>query len=316
LSSGIVFDVKRYAIHDGPGIRTTVFLKGCPLKCWWCHNPEGLSAEQELVYHQNRCILCGACIKVCPQHAVVAQDDAIVTEASACDLCRECVEVCAAESREIVGRTMSTEEVMTEVLKDMPFYQESGGGATFSGGEPLMQPEFLFSLLEACRRLDLHTAVDTTGHAGTQLLLKAAEKADLLLYDLKHMNPAIHQKYTGVSNEVILDNLKSLDAGEAKICIRFPLIPGINDDKSNVRATGAFLQQRSKVECVDILPFHGNLSGKYRRLGRDYRLENRTAPDAAHIHRIAEMLAEFGLKVTIGGNDYERADSKTATGQS
>jgi len=279
LSSGIVFDVKRYAIHDGPGIRTTVFLKGCPLKCWWCHNPEGLSAEQELVYHQNRCILCGACIKVCPQHAVVAQDDAIVTEASACDLCRECVEVCAAESREIVGRTMSTEEVMTEVLKDMPFYEESGGGATFSGGEPLMQPEFLFSLLEACRRLDLHTAVDTTGHAGTQLLLKAAEKADLLLYDLT-------------------------------------LIPGINDDKSNVRATGAFLQQRSKVECVDILPFHGNLSGKYRRLGRDYRLENRTAPDAAHIHRIAEMLAEFGLKVTIGGNDYERADSKTATGQS
>jgi pyruvate formate lyase activating enzyme len=156
--------------------------------------------------------------------------------------------------------------------------------------------------------------VDTTGHAGTQLLLTAAEKSNLLLYDLKHMDPEIHQRYTGVSNEVILDNLKSLDAAEASVCIRFPIIPGINDNKGNVRATGAFLQQRSCVDGVDILPFHGNLSGKYRRFGRNYELEERAVPSEAHMRRIAETLAEFGLKVTIGGNDYERADSKAAAG--
>jgi pyruvate formate lyase activating enzyme len=177
-----------------------------------------------------------------------------------------------------------------------------------------MQPEFLFSLLEACRRIGLHTAVDTSGHASTRLLMEAAEKTNLLLYDLKHMDPEIHQRYTGVSNEVILDNLISLDASGADICIRFPIIPGINDDKSNVRATGTFLQQRSCVNRVDLLPFHGNLTGKYRRLGRNFKMEQSTAPVQTHLVRIAEMLAEFGLTVTIGGNDYERTDSKAAAG--
>jgi pyruvate formate lyase activating enzyme len=211
---------------------------------------------------------------------------------------------------------MTTAEVMAEVVKDMPFYEESGGGVTFSGGEPLMQADFLISLLEACRRIGLHTAVDTSGHVSTQSLLTAAEKSDLLLYDLKHMSSAIHQKYTGVSNEVILDNLKSLDAGDARIQIRFPIIPGINDDKSNVQATGAFLQQRSNVECIDLLPLHSDLSSKYRRFGREYRLASRPAPDAAHMRRIAETLTDFGLRVTIGGNEHERADSKAATSQS
>jgi pyruvate formate lyase activating enzyme len=283
----MVFDIKRYAIHDGPGIRTTVFLKGCPLKCWWCH-----------------------CVDTCTQHAITVSDPGIATDTSRCDLCEQCAASCSAEAREIVGKTMTVKDVMTEVVKDIPFYDESGGGVTFSGGEPLMQPEFLFDLLDTCRRLEIHTAVDTSGHTTRELLLEAAAKTDLVLYDLKHMDPEIHAKYTGVTNQAILDNLRSIAATNTKIHVRIPLMPGINDNRRNIHDTGSFLQPLRNIECVDILPAHNEMTNKYRRFGVSYRMGRIAVPDAAHVHKVAEILAGYGLRVTIGGNDQQRANSQ------
>jgi pyruvate formate lyase activating enzyme len=208
---------------------------------------------------------------------------------------------------------VTIEEVMAEVKKDIAFYDESGGGVTFSGGEPLMQPAFLLELLEACGQLDIHRAVDTSGHAGRELLLKVAENTDLFLYDLKHMDPETHKKYTGISNEVILENLAGLSARGATIWVRFPLIPGVNDDRSNVENTGAFLTKLNHVNRIDILPYHDVMRSKYKRFGWAYQLGELPPFDPTHLQNIAAYLKSFGLRVTIGGNDYERADSQAQT---
>ncbi|MBZ5498662.1 MAG: glycyl-radical enzyme activating protein [Acidobacteriia bacterium] len=303
---GTVFNISRYAIHDGPGIRTTVFLKGCPLSCWWCHNPESISPHPEISLRLNRCIRCGTCVDQCPNHALSITDDEVTTDPASCQLCFECAKVCPSDAREVVGRSMTVAEVMTEIKKDVPFYDESGGGVTFSGGEPLMQPAFLLELLDACGRLDIHRAVDTSGHAGRDTLLEVAERTDLFLYDLKHMDPVIHRKFTGVSNELILENLKALSCRPVAIRIRFPLIPGVNDDPLNVERTACFLQKLHRVCYIDILPYHDVASSKYKRFGYNYKLRGLPPSDAAHLQDIAATLSSYGLCVTIGGNEYER----------
>ncbi len=308
MTSGTVFNISRYAIHDGPGIRTTVFLKGCPLSCWWCHNPESISPEPQISVRSSRCIRCGLCEQACPHHAISMSDEEITTDPALCQGCFDCARACPAEAREIVGRTMTVAEVMAEIKKDVPFYDESGGGVTFSGGEPLMQPAFLLELLEACGKLELHRAVDTCGHAGKPTLLKVAEKTDLFLYDLKHMDPEIHEKYTGVSNELILENLKALSCRDVPIRIRYPLIPGVNDDRRNVQAIGSFLQKLHRVFDIDILPYHDVAGSKYQRFGYTYRLGPVPVPDPAHLQDIAALLSSYGLCVTIGGNEYERSN--------
>jgi pyruvate formate lyase activating enzyme len=313
LVSGTIFDISRYAIHDGPGIRTTVFFKGCPLSCWWCHNPESISREPHVSLRPNRCVRCGKCVEICPNHAIAFSDGAATTDPSLCELCLECAHVCCADAREVVGRSVTVEEVMAEITRDTAFYDESGGGVTFSGGEPMMQPAFLMELLEACGQLDIHRAVDTSGYAGRELLLAVAGKTDLFLYDLKHMDPEIHKKYTGISNEVILENLTSLSARGATICVRFPLIPGVNDDRSNVESTGAFLTKLNRVNRIEVLPYHNVMRSKYKRFGWGYRLGELPPPDPRHLQDIAALLRSFGLRVIIGGNDYEPADSQAQT---
>ncbi len=310
MVSGTVFDLSRYAIHDGPGIRTTVFFKGCPLSCWWCHNPESMSRAPHVSLRQNRCIRCGSCIAICPNHAIAFSDGAATTEASLCDLCLKCAQVCCADAREVIGRSVTIEEVMAEIKRDIVFYDESGGGVTFSGGEPLMQPAFLLGLLDACGHVGIHRTVDTSGYAGREVLLRVAEKTDLFLYDLKHTDPEIHKKYTGVRNEVILKNLTHLAARGASICVRLPLIPGVNDDRSNVENTGAFLATLDHINCIDILPYHEAMRSKYKRFGWVYRLGELPPPDPLHLQDIAALLRSFGLRVTIGGNGHERADPK------
>ena len=316
MKYGVVFNISRYAIHDGPGIRTTVFLKGCPLQCWWCHNPEGISIKPELSLRLNRCIRCGACVEHCPNHALsIMEDGKAMRDEQKCQLCFECARVCPADAREFVGRRMSVDEVIAEIEKDVAFYDESGGGATFSGGEPLMQPAFLMDLLDACAASGRHRTVDTSGYAAKDNLLEVARRTDLFLYDLKHMDPAIHKKYTGMSNKRILDNLSVLSRRDVAIRIRFPLIPGINDDRDNVEKTGAFLQGLPRIPEVDILPYHAIAGSKYQRFGYTYRLEQIAVPDPGHVREVAGILSGFGLCVTIGGNDYERSRSQAQTVQ-
>lgn len=301
MTEGVIFDIKKYAIHDGPGIRTTVFFKGCPLACRWCHNPEGISVESQRIYRPERCVRCGECIQICPQKVMTQTDDGIITDPAKCDLCQSCAEHCPSGAVEFAGRKVTVAEVVRQVEKDTAFYDQSGGGITLSGGEPLMQPEFLLELLEACNDLDIHRAVDTTGYADAELLLKVAQKTDLFLYDLKFMDADKHRDFTGVSNQLILNNLKLLSQHKARIQVRIPIIPGINSDADNIHQTADFIAELSGIEHIAILPFHNSARGKYGRLGMECISSDIERPDDELLKMIAAWLAQSGLPVKIGG---------------
>jgi len=301
MLTGVIFDLKKYAIHDGPGIRTTVFFKGCPLACRWCHNPEGKTAAVQRIYRQERCLDCGECIQICPRKAIRRTAEGIIADLPKCELCRTCADHCPSEAVEFVGQKVTVAEVVRQIEKDVAFYDESNGGVTFSGGEPLMQPEFLLELLDACGDLDLHRTVDTTGYADAKLLLKVAQKTDLFLYDLKLMDAENHRKYTGVSNEQILANLMRLAQNDARIQVRMPVIPGINSDAENIDKTADFMHSLGGVENISLLPFHNSARGKYGRLGMQWISPHIQSPTAELLQSIAARLKESGLKVTIGG---------------
>jgi len=301
LKTGIVFDIQRFSIHDGPGIRTTVFFKGCPLNCWWCHNPESQAVGQEMVFQARRCIRCGTCETVCPQGAIAGDGDLAYTDEEKCVLCGTCVESCYAEAREIAGREMTLAQVMMEIERDVAFYDESGGGVTFSGGEPLLQRDFLYSLLQACKEREIHTTLDTCGFGAWETLDSIRGFVDLFLYDLKLMDGTRHRKYTGVSNELILTNLQMLSARGHNIILRMPIIPGINDDDDNVHQTGEYAAAMLRLNRVDILPYHHTAVDKYKRLRKSYELSEVRPPSNERVARIAQSLQGFGLQVRIGG---------------
>ena len=295
---GLVFDIKRYAIHDGPGIRTSVFFKGCPLRCWWCHNPEGQRPHPEMLYYSSKCIACGICERVCPLGAVRVVDGRVETDRSLCDNCGVCVEHCPTEAREMAGKWYTLEELMEEVERDLPFYR-SGGGVTASGGEPLMQAEFVLSFLRRLRERGIHTALDTSGHVDPEVMRRAVSTTDLFLYDLKVMDPERHALYTGVDNRPILRNLMLLDELGARIWVRFPLIPGINDDFENLRAMGEFVSSLRNVEQLNVLPYHPLGVSKAERLGEEQRRFER--PSKELIDKVVATLREYGLVVKVGG---------------
>jgi pyruvate formate lyase activating enzyme len=300
LTAGIVFDIRRFSIHDGPGIRTTVFLKGCPLDCAWCHNPEGQSAEPELIVRPSRCLRCGACIEACPEDAIRMRADGPITDRTRCEQCGICVDACFSGAREMAGRELTVAQVMAEIERDRPFYDESGGGAAFSGGEPLLQPEFLLGLLGACRAQEIRTALDTCGYGPWSTLDRVRPYVDLFLYDIKTLEDVQHRALTGVSNRSILENLRALSEHGHSIVLRVPVIPGINDGADNLRAIGALAAGLPSAVRVELLPYHRIGVEKYSRVDRQYLLPDIPSPSTEQMAERARVLREeYGLQVEV-----------------
>ncbi|HSW54580.1 MAG TPA: glycyl-radical enzyme activating protein [Ignavibacteriaceae bacterium] len=265
---GIIFNIQRFAIHDGPGIRTTVFFKGCPLRCWWCHNPES--------------------------HKILPE------KIDGCNL-RRGFDQSFTMNKDEIGKDISVDELMNEIVKDRVFYEESNGGVTFSGGEPLMQPEFLKEMLEECQANGIHTVVDTSGFASTDIITDIAQSTDLFLYDIKLMNDDKHQEYTGVSNQIILKNLIEVDKLGKKIIIRVPIVPELNDTNENLFAIRGFISYLNNVVEVNLLPYHRAGEGKYTKYGRENKMGDTVSPERKNLENIREFFIESKQKVKIGG---------------
>lgn len=296
-STGSVFDFKHFAVHDGPGIRTTVFLKGCPLKCKWCHSPESQSSNPEIMVQLEKCIACGSCLKACPKNAVISPGN-IDTEI--CDLCGNCIEECYPGTLELIGKNFQVSEILNEVNKDKLLYETSGGGVTLSGGEPIHQPKFTCKLLKAFKENGYHTVLDTCGYATWDSLKKILRYVDLVFFDLKHMNTIKHKKFTGVPNELILSNLERIVGLGKSIRIRVPLIPGFNDSEEHLKCLSNYLSKLS-VETLDILPYHKIGVSKYKSLNREYKLKDLKLHTKERLLKIKDLISSYGLNVNVAG---------------
>ncbi|BCS52695.1 glycyl-radical enzyme activating protein [Geobacter sp. SVR] len=292
---GIVFNIQKYSISDGPGIRTTLFLKGCPARCWWCHNPESKSPLPEMTQVEGRCLACNECALACPQGIAGCGADA------ACLLCNECAEACPSGARRLAGREMTVAEVLAALLQDRIFYEESGGGVTFSGGEPLFQFGFLKALLVGCRERGVRTAVDTGGFAPRERLLEMAPLADLILYDLKLMDAERHRTAVGLDNQGVLENLAALATVHDNIWLRIPIIPGVNDDRANLEASARLAASLRDIRQVNLLPFHRTWHGKVRQLGRTVADDTIAPPSHERMEELASIFRHKGLITIIGG---------------
>ncbi len=299
MITGRVFNVQRFSLHDGPGIRTTVFLKGCPLRCAWCHNPEGISTEPEILVAASRCIGCGACVDACPS-GLASVAGWVRDGRACCTACGMCVEACPSQARQIAGRDVTVPELLDEIVRDRVFF-EGGGGVTFSGGEPLLQLRFLEAMLQECRAAGLHTAVDTSGLAPLKHLLRIAPLTDLFLYDVKLVDEGRHRLHTGVSNATILANLETLSRVHDTIWLRIPVVPGVTDDDANMRATAALAARLRSVRRVSLLPYHRLGTDKLDRLDGARRVADPASPSRAHMDRLADGFTAVGVMTTIGG---------------
>jgi pyruvate formate lyase activating enzyme len=283
---GLVSEIQGFSIHDGPGIRTTVFLKGCPLNCLWCHSPETIRPAVDILVHESKCLRCGVCTTSCSHAAHSIQEGSRVFRRDVCVRCGTCVTNCLSSALGKSGYVMSVEEVMGEVLKDKPFFETSGGGVTFSGGEPLLQANYLSLLLAGCQEAGIETAVDTSGSVPWASFDLVHPHSSLFLYDLKLMDGERHRKYTGADNFRILENLKRLDRLKKRIIIRIPVIPGINDDETNIRASAEFLAGLGNVETVELLTFNTLGAAKYGALGLEYPLAGTRALDKGRMEEL------------------------------
>ncbi|MGC8744420.1 MAG: glycyl-radical enzyme activating protein [Verrucomicrobiia bacterium] len=314
MANGLVFNIQRYSIHDGPGIRTTLFLKGCPLNCLWCHNPEGISPRRQIVVIETRCISCGRCVEVCPveeEKQTVCRNGVDIKGADIkttveqvsdeCKLCGKCVDECPGGARQFIGVEYSPRQLIKEILKDRMFFEESNGGVTFSGGEPLAQPEFLIESLKLLKEQGIHTAVDTCGFAPQEFLKEAAKETDLFLFDIKFISPELHKIYTGERNELIIENLTLLGKIHNNIWIRIPVIQDVNTDEQEISAIAGFIRSLRSVRQINLLPYHKTGVAKGKRVNRNAKPVEFETPSDTVIKKLKDILSTTNLPVKIGG---------------
>jgi pyruvate formate lyase activating enzyme len=295
----IVFNIQRFSLQDGPGIRTTVFVKGCPLSCQWCSNPESQAAEPEVAHRSSLCQKCGTCATVCEQGAITMLETGPKIDHSLCIACGTCVEACKVGALKIYGSEMTADEVFKQVSRDKPFYDSSGGGVTVSGGEPLTQPTFVADLFRLCRSAGIHTCVETSGCVPAAAIDEVVPWTDLVLFDLKLVDPSAHQQYTGVSNTNIVRNLKSVAQMPVQVIVRIPLIPGINDTIENLEASASFIEGIDGLREVELLQYHQYGESKYEMLDRPYELSGLEPQDSAKLDQAVSVFLAHGLKCKV-----------------
>ncbi len=299
-----ITNIQKFSIHDGDGIRTSVFFKGCPLKCEWCHNPETQRYEREIQYDPDKCTGCGSCVRVCPSHAVVLEDGKPVTDRKACTLCGRCENFCPAGIREVVGKEYTVKELVRELMKDQIFYEDSGGGVTFSGGEVMtMDMDYILAAARELHRQDITLTIDTCGYVPYEKLESLLPYVDTFLYDVKVMDPEIHRKYIGTDNKLILENLVRLAKDGARIYIRIPVIREVNGNEKNMKETIAFLKEHDiHPPQINLLPYHDTGSGKYPKLDMEYKGTDLHAPDREEMEGFVGLFVDAGFANTkIGG---------------
>ncbi len=302
MSTGLIFDIKKYAINDGPGIRMTVFFKGCNLNCQWCHNPESISIKVQKMYTASKCIGAVKCLDSCPNDALKLTEEGIVTDFDACNLCGKCAEVCPTKAFEMLGTHISISELMKKIENEAVFFDQSGGGVTFSGGEPLMHSDYLLRALKECGKRMYHRVVDTTAFANIDTLLEVADNCEMFLIDLKMMDSERHKEYTGVYNDKILTNIKALAKTNCDLVFRIPLIKDINDDEENIRKTAEFIKSLNLVKTeINLLPYHKVAENKMSKLGAPDDFIEFEEPSESKIEATISIFNEYGIFAKEGG---------------
>lgn len=297
MLTGTIFDIKRYAIHDGPGIRTTVFFKGCPIHCLWCANPESQEYKPELTYIKTECINCGICQQECPNEAITMVNGVPEVDLNKCDLCGRCAENCPGEALQVMGRTVSPDGLFKEVATDRPFWDRSGGGVTLSGGEPLAQFDFVLEFLKICKNRYVSTAIETCLHTPWKKIETILPFVDHVICDLKIMDSNRHETYTGVSNHLIKNNVEALLKSNTDVLLRMPLIPGVNDGQDNLEAMGRFIKACRSGVRMELLPYHRLGESKYQRMKKEYKMGHVSPPSKEEMTKAGDVLKKFNINV-------------------